>query len=353
MDVRSVSFISQDSRSAVRNLTAVDNGAEGATLQWSERNTGDYDNNGQVNIADLTPIGQNFGMAYTTESEIFAVLEVIDGDENLVITIAELTPIGQNFGSFVTGYNVYRTELSEPSEVPLASEAGRWTKVLNSEATADPTIARDFNGQDFRLVYTFQDDSGEGDFGWYVAAVGSPGDNPLEGPEGNVITATVEPEGPPPAGLGFEIQGPATENVAVNDEFYLAIRVNNITGLFSANVRFEYDNSIVELVESVPAYTDHANFLVPPLFLAVDDVGEAADPYVLLGFNATQTQGEVVKDGSGALGYFRFRAIAAGNVAEAFRFPEASTFIYLWGDQYGVPIANPALGPPQLLNVAP
>src|SRR5690606_12318193 len=30
-------------------------------LSWTERSIGDYDGNGEVNVADLTPLGQNLG----------------------------------------------------------------------------------------------------------------------------------------------------------------------------------------------------------------------------------------------------------------------------------------------------
>jgi hypothetical protein len=99
--------------------------------------------------------------------------------------------------------------------------------------------------------------------------------------------------------------------------------------------------------------TDHPNMLEPPLFVAVNDVDGAVSPYVLLGFNATQTQGTPAKDGDGYLGYFKFKAIAAGINNEAFRFPQSSNFIYLWGVNYGEDAAEPALGSPQLINIAP
>jgi len=166
----------------------------------------------------------------------------------------------------------------------------------------------------------------------------------------------VTPAGPPPAGLSFEIVSPATEFATVGDEFYVAVKVTGVTDLFSANVRFEYDSDVVQFEEGVASYndgTDHPNFLSPPLFVTADNVDSATSPYVLLGFNATETQGTPTVSGDGYLGYFKFKAIGAGIVDEAFRFPQSSNFIYLWGSDYGVAVAAPALGSPQLLNVAP
>src|SRR6185369_4435623 len=168
--------------------------------------------------------------------------------------------------------------------IPLVTDSGRWTKVPNDAEPAGPSAPRDFNGQKARLVYTFHDASGDGDFGWYVVALDSTGSASTK--DSNVATVTVTPAGPPPAGLTFEIQDPATEFATVGDEFYLAVKVNDITGLFSSNVRFEYDASLVQLEESVETYAGHPNLLEPPLFLAVDDVGPATSPYKLIGFNA-------------------------------------------------------------------
>jgi hypothetical protein len=334
------------------NLTPVDNVNGTATLHWLEYNIGDYDVNGEVNIADLTPIGQKFQQVYIDTDPDFATLEVIDGDGNGEINIADITPIGQNFQSVIEGYDVYRTELTTPDEVPGVDEVGRWIKVPNAANPAGPSAPRVANGQLVRQSYTFTDESGEGDFGWYVQPVGTAVDGKgTTGPKSEVVTLHVSPDGPPPAGLSFEIMPPASGVVSVNDEFYLAVKITDISELFSANVRFEYDGTLVEYVEGVPAYDTNVNFLEPPLFVDADDVDEAVDPYVLFGFNATQTQGTSTKSGDGYLAYIKFRALVAGTNLEAFRFPQASNFIYLWGEQYGVPIATPTLGSPQSLEV--
>lgn len=344
---RSVS-ITQDNRSKVDDLSAADNGDLTVTLGWSERNTGDYDLNGEVNLGDLARIGQNFDRPVVVGNPDYAQVEVVDGDGNGEINLGDIQPIGANFKSLIKGYNVYRTPLATPDENPDPEEAARWTKVLNAANPDGPSAPRDYNGQNFRLPYTFIDACGTGNFAWYVAPTGNATEVPPEGPKSNVAKGQT---GPPPGQISFEIEPPATEILNLNDEFYLGVRVSNVTGLFSANVRFEYDSSLVLLEESVPTYTGHPNFLEPPLFLAVDNVGAAQSPYTLLGFNATQTQGTAAKTGEGIIGYFKFKAIATGINAQCFRFPQSTTYIYLWGDQYGVPIATVQLGSAQNINI--
>jgi hypothetical protein len=346
--------ISQNTLNTIKadNLTPVDNVNDSATLHWLEYNTGDCDVNGEVNIADITPIGQKYNISFDESHPDYASLEVIDADYNGEIFIADLTPIGQNYQSVITGYDVYRTSLNTPDEVPLVSDTGRWTKVPNAAVPAGPSAPRVFNGTKVRVPYSFIDTCGEGDFGWYVQPVGTTLDGKdTTGPVGEAVTLHVSSSGPPPAGLSFEIQPPAGDVVSVNDEFYLAVKVTDATDLFSANVRFEYDSTLVEYVEGVPAYAGHDNMLDPPLFVDADDVDPAESPYVLLGFNATQTQGTPVVSGDGYLAYIKFRALATGANTSAFRFPQSSNFIYLWGEQYGVSSSTPALGSPQNLEV--
>lgn len=346
--------IGQDNRNKVKDLTAVNNGDGSATLQWSERHTGDYDLNGLVGLPDMVRIGQYFNQTYMEGDADWAQLEVVDGDNDGRIYLADLVPLSINFKSRIMGYNVYRTPLASPSEIPDVNDAGRWTKVPNASEPAGPSAPRSWSGQNFRLVYTFIDDSGEGDFGWYVAAAGLETDTPPEGPKSDPATLTVVQL--PEAGLSFEIIPPAGTTANVNDEFYLAVKVAGVTGLFSANIRFEYDSSLVDYLEGVPSYTDldsilHANFLVPPLFVEHDYGATGDGSYNLIGFNATQEAGEPGKDGDGYLGYFKFKAAAAGANPTCFRFPQVSTYIYLWGIQFGVPIATPSLGAPQALTI--
>ena len=347
--VRRAAKISTDTRTAVRDLTAVGEGVTSATLQWSERHTGDYDLNSEVNIADLTPIGVNYQRAFTPADADYAILEVADGDENGEINIADITPIGANFQSRISGYDIYRTPLDTPDEIPLVTDTGRWTKVANDANPTGPSAPRDYNGQDFRLVYTFLDECGTGDFGWYVVPVNYDA-GAERGPASNVATVDLVP---PNASLSFEIQPPAGPLANVGGEFYLAVKVNDVSGLFSANVRFEYDSTLVEYLEGVASYPDHPNLLTTPLFVSADAVGSADSPYVLVGLNATQTQGTAAVSGSGVLGYIKFKCIGEGVNAECFRFPQSTSFIYLWGETYGIPVATPTLGEPQILNVGP
>ena len=105
---------------------------EGGLLEWRYASQGDYDQNGEVNIADLTPLGMHFGEsavplpAFDYES----ALSVIDGDGNGELNLSDITPIGQNYvrtanggyGVFTSGhfddYPALETQFGDPPATP-------------------------------------------------------------------------------------------------------------------------------------------------------------------------------------------------------------------------------------------
>jgi len=74
------------------------------TLNWTYSCKGDYDQNSEVNVADLTPIGVYFQA--NTSSPNWQAAQVADGDENGFITVSDLTPIGVNFLERLTAYQI-------------------------------------------------------------------------------------------------------------------------------------------------------------------------------------------------------------------------------------------------------
>lgn len=85
---------------------AVEGGPGNYTLNWYYRNWGDYDQNGKVAIADITPLAVHFGQSYDVEAEPQCLLAAVDGDGNGTIGIADVTPIAVNFGVTCSGYRV-------------------------------------------------------------------------------------------------------------------------------------------------------------------------------------------------------------------------------------------------------
>jgi hypothetical protein len=85
---------------------------------WSYRNVGDYNQDGEVSIPDITPIAQHFGHTRAGIG-IFPDQEdeVIDGDDNGDIGIPDITPIAQNYLVNVARYAI---EIQAYSTGPFA-----------------------------------------------------------------------------------------------------------------------------------------------------------------------------------------------------------------------------------------
>ncbi|GEM_PF-2892471 len=94
----------------IADLTYNNDDLDRYTLSWSYTNSGDYDQNSEVNVADLTVIGQNFGKS-SSDPDWETSARRADGDGDGLVTVADITPIGRHFGKSVGGYNVYRTDL--------------------------------------------------------------------------------------------------------------------------------------------------------------------------------------------------------------------------------------------------
>jgi len=120
------------SKNAVPNLEFIPaSGGAADNLAWSFVSVGDYDQNGEVNVSDLTPLALNFGaagpFAFNTARSI------IDGDGNNLINLADVTAIGQNYKNTVVQWQVYASQ--DPGDYPTAPDAanGPGTRLLGTE----------------------------------------------------------------------------------------------------------------------------------------------------------------------------------------------------------------------------
>jgi hypothetical protein len=126
---------------------------ESVNLSWSYRNDGDYDQNGQVTVSDLTPLAQFWqkqaiyddpaihgGIDYWPSGQPLADGAVapgalpaagsgadnwriaqVDGDSNGLVSLSDITPIAIAFGASVTSYEILRREEGTEEYSTLAS----------------------------------------------------------------------------------------------------------------------------------------------------------------------------------------------------------------------------------------
>lgn len=96
----------------VDDLAIIDDGDGTYTLSWHYRNLGDYDQNGTVAIADITPLAMYYSEERTAGEED-SLSAVIDGSGNYKVDIADVTPIAMNFGTEVAKYSIEASETSD------------------------------------------------------------------------------------------------------------------------------------------------------------------------------------------------------------------------------------------------
>lgn len=159
--VRTVSTPPSGAANAVADLSIVSAGEGRMRLDWTEMNVGDYNVNGVVEVADLTPLGVNFNASYDPEIDgtFNNPLFWVDGNRNGFIEVSDITPIGQHFGTFIAGYNVLR------NGVVVKIDPGVDASVLRSEAETRSLLPP---------RYSFEFENAPGDE-WSVAPIDSKG----------------------------------------------------------------------------------------------------------------------------------------------------------------------------------
>jgi len=210
-------------------------------LRWTEQAVGDYDQNGEVNIGDLTPISSmgwhrqvlygnaKYSAAWAPLSApldvlgpppMFATVPLgqkppegsgaenwrlarIDGDINGEINISDLTPISLHWRECVSGYRVYRQDpgaadfdvVADVDDPPSGFSIKRSAAYMAGDEQVNPFYA---------VRYVFNDKPIEaGKYSYYVAPYDA--ESGTEGPQSNVVTINFQtasdpgdPGDPPP-----------------------------------------------------------------------------------------------------------------------------------------------------------
>jgi len=126
--------VPQGAAGSVTDLRLETDGDDTASLDWSYVNLGDYNLDGLVSAADLTPVGIYFEC--NTESPNWLEASRADGNGDGYIGLADVTVIGQNYQHRVDGY---RIETSDNPGNPLGwlphAAVPFTTAVLNAEGS--------------------------------------------------------------------------------------------------------------------------------------------------------------------------------------------------------------------------
>ncbi|MCH7472994.1 hypothetical protein IIA79_08600 [bacterium] len=119
-------------QSRARNLELGQNDEEKWVLSWDYTNPGDTNQDGEVGIQDLTPIGRHY--LETVENSWDDPLRHIDGDHNGEINLGDLTPLGRNYESVIFAYQI---EMSEDGESGFITVG----QLLLGEQEIEPGVA--------------------------------------------------------------------------------------------------------------------------------------------------------------------------------------------------------------------
>jgi hypothetical protein len=235
------------------------------SLRWFYSNPGDYDQNGLVGISDLTPLGVNFGMGDVPVEQpgMFGLLAgsltepfgpenalaQIDGDDNGQIGIADITPIGQNFGNAVQAWRVYAG--SAASDYPASNSA---PSTLTALAEIPLAAALGEKSLD-RLAYTYELPGGQEGQSYWVRPV-------LDGVEGTPSNiAGVQPAGGPLALLAVSPQS-VEPGMAVRLEFNQPLEA--LAGSLNLALGEEFEFTLAEMAIMEEQYVFFVAPLLPP-----------------------------------------------------------------------------------------
>jgi uncharacterized protein YkwD len=229
----------QGTASRALDLALVDIGGGNRTLTWSYRNGGDYDQNGTVGIADITPIAQRFGNDAGGPN---SAAGVVDGDGNGVVGISDVTPIAVNFGAVCASYRVQG--LSSPGTwedvdaVPLSGATGGLERRQFSRSLGAPA-------HDYYRVVPLDNEGASGVPSSVVPADGAPPPNivsagPRAGMAGEYVRFSAEVEGAEPLSYAWDFGGGADPNnatvaspmvtLAAEGQYTVTLTVSNDTG---------------------------------------------------------------------------------------------------------------------------
>ena len=109
-------------RNRVRNAKAYSDPHDGSlVLFWEETNIGDLNNDGEVGITDIIPVGRRYGRVSTDGFEddwdYFP-----DGNHDGDVNRRDTWLISENFGALLSGYRVYRRPAGHPRQEEVLLE---------------------------------------------------------------------------------------------------------------------------------------------------------------------------------------------------------------------------------------
>jgi hypothetical protein len=164
-------------RNQARNVTAYCDPQDGSlVLAWDETNVGDLNNDGEVGITDLIPVGRRYGRVSTDGFEddwdLFP-----DANHDGEVNRRDTWLIEGNFGVLLSGYRVYRRPAGRPraEEVLLKHNTFALLPLSIHRPTAwNPILVNQYRYHDRSVP-------GYGDYSYRIVPYNAPDDTEGEG----------------------------------------------------------------------------------------------------------------------------------------------------------------------------
>jgi hypothetical protein len=247
-------------------LLSLDQGT--LTLSWDYAAQGDYDQNLEVNAADLSQLGKHFAKN-TGGTGPFArgtIEAVVDGDSNGEINITDIGPIGANFGRRVLSYEVLASTDSGDVATTNGGPDGPGAEV---RGTVDFVAAVGARFEE-RLRFSFTLTSAPLAWFYWVRPI----DGATRGTPSNVVSFGGQPTNAPPV-AGFT----ATPDSG-NAPLLVSLDATASADSDGEIVQFQWDfdgNGSIDAFSSDPALTQVFDTGLFDVRLTVIDNGGATD----------------------------------------------------------------------------
>jgi len=151
---KTISIAPTGTMNAVTDLAAVSNaGGTQATLTWTEKLSGDYNSDGEVNIGDLGPLALYYGQR--TDSGPDDGHRLVVGDSDPQITIGDLQAIANNYMAHIEGYQVWRGHFNGTTTDWETTFRPNVSNPANTAFSADRTTSPPVSA---RPMYAYTDD---------------------------------------------------------------------------------------------------------------------------------------------------------------------------------------------------
>jgi len=232
----------------IADLSVADNGDGTYTLTWRYRNLGDYDQNGKVAIADISPLAQHFAETWEAGEED-TLPAVIDGSGNGKVGIEDVTQIAMCFGVNLHHYTVQGSHLFNGPFTDVAEVV-----LPEGNATARVELAYDLGVPPYlnwRVVpYDADGNAGPASNVAVVSEAPPPAVrilsiNPLGGVTGAEASFTATVSGEPPLTYSWNFGGGAAPNESAEpsptvtlgavNTYQASLRVENAQGSATKN----------------------------------------------------------------------------------------------------------------------